>query len=184
MIYIHILIAENVIRKDEMPVAFKIYWGLHNTAMVTAFVITIIYWTVLHKGNIGLLTHSQKPEKKKESVTKCRPTNFSHSRNGIECNKYSFACHEFSHYVRGSVNCGISTPSAACHSTDRIWSYFWILFIYLLFVRWQKHVRIPLFRSIIWFVIPKNSFILFFSFADLVNRSFILYWIGQHPAKL
>lgn len=65
MIYIHILIAENVIRKDEMPVAFKIYWGLHNTAMVTAFVITIIYWTVLHKGNIGLLTHSQKPEKKK-----------------------------------------------------------------------------------------------------------------------
>lgn len=44
-----------------MPVAFKIYWGLHNTAMVTAFVITIIYWTVLHKRNETRTI--QKPEK-------------------------------------------------------------------------------------------------------------------------
>lgn len=42
--------AENIIRNDEMPVAFKIYWSLHNTALVTAFAITIIYWTVLHNG--------------------------------------------------------------------------------------------------------------------------------------
>lgn len=60
VINIHIPNAENVIRKDEMPVAFKVYWGLHNTAMVTAFVITIIYWTVLHKGNGTLESNTRK----------------------------------------------------------------------------------------------------------------------------
>lgn len=33
---------------EKMPTSFKIYWAIHNIALVTAFVITIVYWTVLH----------------------------------------------------------------------------------------------------------------------------------------
>lgn len=33
-----------------MPLAFKIYWALHNTALITSFVVTIIYWSFLHSG--------------------------------------------------------------------------------------------------------------------------------------
>lgn len=31
-----------------MPTVFKIYWALHNSALVTSFLVTIIYWTFLH----------------------------------------------------------------------------------------------------------------------------------------
>lgn len=40
--------SENVLEKRKMPIAFQIYWALHNIALVIAFVVTIVYWTLLH----------------------------------------------------------------------------------------------------------------------------------------
>lgn len=37
-------------KTNEMPIAFKIYWAIHNTALITSFVVTIIYWAILHRG--------------------------------------------------------------------------------------------------------------------------------------
>lgn len=32
-----------------MPLSFKLYWAIHNATMTLSFVITIIYWGILHK---------------------------------------------------------------------------------------------------------------------------------------
>lgn len=42
--------TENLLQNGEMPTSFKIYWALHNIALITSFVITIVYWTLLHSG--------------------------------------------------------------------------------------------------------------------------------------
>ena len=34
-----------------MPVVFKAYWFLSNTATVIAFGITILYWSLIYEGN-------------------------------------------------------------------------------------------------------------------------------------
>lgn len=41
--------SENLLKNRKMPIAFKIYWSLHNIALVIAFVVTIVYWKFLHK---------------------------------------------------------------------------------------------------------------------------------------
>lgn len=43
-------ISDNVNRCNEMPISFKIYWAIHNATLTLSFVITIIYWVVLHNG--------------------------------------------------------------------------------------------------------------------------------------
>lgn len=41
---------DNIMKSSEMPTAFKVYWALHNVALITSFAVTIIYWSILHKG--------------------------------------------------------------------------------------------------------------------------------------
>lgn len=43
-------IAVSVQELRRMPMAFKIYWALHNVALTMSFVVTIIYWCILHDG--------------------------------------------------------------------------------------------------------------------------------------
>lgn len=35
-----------------MPIVFQVYWFLSNTATVIAFVITILYWSLIYDGSI------------------------------------------------------------------------------------------------------------------------------------
>lgn len=48
--YIFFLFTDNVLKSREMPTGFKFYWALHNTALITSFAVTIIYWSILHNG--------------------------------------------------------------------------------------------------------------------------------------
>lgn len=43
-------LSDKVTINEEMPTAFKIYWAIHNTALITSFAVTIIYWGILHNG--------------------------------------------------------------------------------------------------------------------------------------
>lgn len=43
-----VLFAESLQETRKMPTAFKIYWALHNIALTTSFVVTIIYWSILY----------------------------------------------------------------------------------------------------------------------------------------
>ncbi|XP_055303516.1 protein rolling stone-like [Sitodiplosis mosellana] len=46
--HFHTDYQERILKNKRMPTSFKIYWALHNIALVTSFVITIVYWSVLH----------------------------------------------------------------------------------------------------------------------------------------
>lgn len=37
-----------------MPASFKWYWAIHNATMTLSFVITIIYWGILHNSKFHL----------------------------------------------------------------------------------------------------------------------------------
>ncbi|XP_055303658.1 protein rolling stone-like [Sitodiplosis mosellana] len=50
----HIGYHETILYNKKTPTSFKIYWALHNIALVSAFVITIVYWTILHDSKKGL----------------------------------------------------------------------------------------------------------------------------------
>ncbi|XP_055301375.1 protein rolling stone-like [Sitodiplosis mosellana] len=52
--HFHSDFKENVLKNSEMPTAFKIYWALHNIALITSFAVTIIYWSILHNDKIPL----------------------------------------------------------------------------------------------------------------------------------
>lgn len=51
LFFVRFIETDKVMRNSEMPTVFKVYWAFHNTALITAFCITIIYWSILHKGN-------------------------------------------------------------------------------------------------------------------------------------
>lgn len=50
--YFHPEYADQVRCTMAMPTAFKAYWALHNATMTLSFVISIIYWAILHNGNV------------------------------------------------------------------------------------------------------------------------------------
>jgi hypothetical protein len=45
--------TDNVLTLDAMPRSFKTYWIMHNTTVVAALVITIIYWGLLYDGKFN-----------------------------------------------------------------------------------------------------------------------------------
>lgn len=178
MLFIFKLLTENVIRNDEMPVAFKIYWSLHNIAMVTSFVITIIYWTVLHKGktsDTSMLIRYGISSLISLSFSVC-------SNNAVDSLKYSIACNEFRHYASWSVNCCVSVAAVPCYSADHIWSIVWPFLVHLLFVRWQKYVSISSSSSFTGSkcLSDKNSLSPLTAWAYL---TFTMCWIGHSRKK-
>ncbi|XP_031620714.1 protein rolling stone-like [Contarinia nasturtii] len=52
--HFHTDFQENILKNSEMPTAFKIYWALHNIALITSFAVTIIYWSILHNDKIPI----------------------------------------------------------------------------------------------------------------------------------
>lgn len=47
--------TDNVMNTSEMPISFKIYWALHNIALISSIVITIIYWAILHPSKYNII---------------------------------------------------------------------------------------------------------------------------------
>lgn len=43
--------TDRVKDSNEMPITFKIYWGMHVITLILSMGITIIYWSVLYNGN-------------------------------------------------------------------------------------------------------------------------------------
>lgn len=41
---------DKISESDDMPLGFKLYWSIHNITLILSIVITIIYWSILHKG--------------------------------------------------------------------------------------------------------------------------------------
>lgn len=54
------VVVESVLELNKMPTAFKIYWAMHSIALTMSFVVTIIYWGVLHNGEFGYLLKSHR----------------------------------------------------------------------------------------------------------------------------
>lgn len=83
---------ENVLmRNDEMPRAFKVYWALHNTALITSFVVTIVYWGFLHTGK-PLIDVREKNRKNSFSVNDFALFASIYSCNAVERSEYSMPC--------------------------------------------------------------------------------------------
>lgn len=53
-----------------MATAFKIYWASHNIALISAFILTIAYWTFLYDGEWNSLKFKQKCESSYDRVTR------------------------------------------------------------------------------------------------------------------
>lgn len=119
--------TERVNRNAEMPTIFKVYWAFHNISLIASFVITIIYWTILHNGMcfrwVTLTT-------KYLDLKLC--FFFSAYRNNAgEFNKRTGTCSKFRHYVFGYINCSISVASVSCYTANYVWSYLWNFHIHL-----------------------------------------------------
>lgn len=42
----------NIATASKMPAKFRVYWALHNIALTISLCITIVYWAILHNGNL------------------------------------------------------------------------------------------------------------------------------------
>lgn len=42
--------VDETLKNEEMPIAFKVYWALHNIAVTISLTITIVYWSVMRDG--------------------------------------------------------------------------------------------------------------------------------------
>lgn len=61
--YLHPEFADRVKDSNEMPIPFKIYWGMHVITLILSMGITIIYWSVLYNDlvqvtAVNILTHA------------------------------------------------------------------------------------------------------------------------------
>lgn len=45
--------TDRVKDSNEMPIPFKIYWGMHVITLILSMGITIIYWSVLYNGSVS-----------------------------------------------------------------------------------------------------------------------------------